>query len=105
MRHVLRTLFIEITSCLRMINTIARLNILGMLLIQIKKKKIYPGWHTPCYIESYITTVVYAMVFPASHTHRKGERKMKKLAIQLFVIGTIIATYTLPVLAMGGAGY
>jgi hypothetical protein len=30
---------------------------------------------------------------------------MKKLAIQVFVIGTIIATYALPVLAMGGPGY
>jgi hypothetical protein len=30
---------------------------------------------------------------------------MKKLAIQLFVIGTIIATYALPVLACGGGGY
>jgi hypothetical protein len=29
---------------------------------------------------------------------------MKKLAIQLFVIGSIIATYALPVLAKGGAG-
>jgi len=29
---------------------------------------------------------------------------MKKLAIQLMVIGTIIATYALPVLAMGGGG-
>jgi len=29
---------------------------------------------------------------------------MKKLAIQLFVIGTIIAIYALPVLATGGAG-
>ena len=34
----------------------------------------------------------------------KGEGKMKKLVIQLFVIGTIIATYALPVLAHGGAG-
>jgi hypothetical protein len=29
---------------------------------------------------------------------------MKKLAIQVFVIGTIIATYALPILASGGAG-
>jgi len=29
---------------------------------------------------------------------------MKKLAIQLFVIGTIIATYALPILAASGAG-
>ena len=58
-------------------------------------------------MENYITTVAYAIVFPASHTHRKRRRKnekMKKLAIQLFVIGTIIATYALPVLAMGGPG-
>jgi hypothetical protein len=29
---------------------------------------------------------------------------MKKLAIQVFVIGSIIAMYALPVLARGGAG-
>jgi hypothetical protein len=29
---------------------------------------------------------------------------MKKLALQLFLIGTLIATYALPVLAMGGGG-
>jgi hypothetical protein len=29
---------------------------------------------------------------------------MKKLAIHLFVIGTIIVTYALPVLAIGGGG-
>jgi hypothetical protein len=29
---------------------------------------------------------------------------MKKLAIQLFIIGTIVATYALPVLAAGGSG-
>jgi hypothetical protein len=34
----------------------------------------------------------------------KKEKKMKKLAIHLFVIGTIIATYALPVLAAGNAG-
>ena len=33
-----------------------------------------------------------------------GGGKMKKLAIQVFIIGTIIATYALPVLASGGAG-
>jgi hypothetical protein len=44
-------------------------------------------------------------VFPAPKPTpiEKGE-KMKKLAIQLFVIGTIIATYALPLLACGGAG-
>jgi hypothetical protein len=30
---------------------------------------------------------------------------MKKLAIQVWVIGTIIATYALPVLAIGGGGF
>ena len=57
-------------------------------------------------MENYKTTVVYAFVFPASKpstVESKGE-KMKKLAIQIFVIGTIIATYALPVLAYGGAG-
>jgi hypothetical protein len=29
---------------------------------------------------------------------------MKKLVLQLFVIGTLVATYALPVLACGGAG-
>lgn len=29
---------------------------------------------------------------------------MKKLAIQVFIIGTILATYALPILACGGAG-
>ena len=29
---------------------------------------------------------------------------MKKLAVQLFIIGVIIATYALPVLASGGSG-
>jgi len=45
-------------------------------------------------------------VLPASKptTVEKGGEKMKKLAIQLFVIGTIIATYTLPVLACCGVG-
>jgi len=57
-------------------------------------------------MENYKTIVAYAFVFPASKstTVEKGGGKMKKLAIQLFVIGTIIATYALPVLAMGGGG-
>jgi len=29
---------------------------------------------------------------------------MKKIMIQLFIIGVVIATYALPVLANGGAG-
>ena len=29
---------------------------------------------------------------------------MKKLMVQLFIIGVVIATYALPVLANGGAG-
>ena len=29
---------------------------------------------------------------------------MKKLAVQLFIIGVIVATYALPVLASGGSG-
>jgi hypothetical protein len=55
---------------------------------------------------NYKTTITYAFVFPASKptTVETGGGKMKKLAIQLFVIGTIIATYALPVLAHGGAG-
>ena len=55
---------------------------------------------------NYKTTVTYAFVFPASKliTIETGGGKMKKLAIQLFVIGTIIAIYALPVLARGGAG-
>jgi hypothetical protein len=30
---------------------------------------------------------------------------MKKLAIQLFIIGTIVATYALPVLARGSGSF
>jgi hypothetical protein len=58
-------------------------------------------------MENYKTTVAYAFVLPAYKPTpiRKGGGKMKKLAIQLFVIGTIIATYALPVLARGGAGW
>ena len=57
-------------------------------------------------MENYKTIVTYAFVLPASKPTpiEKGEGKMKKLAIQLFVIGTIIATYALPVLAVGGGG-
>jgi len=45
-------------------------------------------------------------VFSASKPTPVGkEKKMKKLAIQLFVIGSIIAIYALPVLARGGGGY
>ena len=29
---------------------------------------------------------------------------MKKLAVQLFIIGVLVATYAMPVLASGGAG-
>jgi hypothetical protein len=29
---------------------------------------------------------------------------MKKLALQLFLIGALVASYALPVLAMGGGG-
>ena len=32
------------------------------------------------------------------------EAKMKKLMVQMFIIGVVIATYALPVLACGGAG-
>ena len=57
-------------------------------------------------MEIYKSTFVYAFVFPASEpiTVEPEGGKMKKLAIQLFVIGTILATYALPVLASGGAG-
>jgi len=57
-------------------------------------------------MENYKTTIAYAFVFPGSKpptVETEGE-KMKKLAIQLFVIGIIMATYALPVLAMGGPG-
>ena len=57
-------------------------------------------------MENYKTTLAYAFVFLDSKpptVETEGE-KMKKLAIQLFVIGTIIATYALPVLACGGCG-
>ena len=29
---------------------------------------------------------------------------MKKLAVQLFIIGVLVATYAMPVLASGGSG-
>jgi hypothetical protein len=57
-------------------------------------------------MENYKTILAYAFVFPGSKpptVETEGE-KMKKLAIQLFVIGIIMATYALPVLAMGGSG-
>ena len=57
-------------------------------------------------MENYKTIFVYAFVFPDSKpptVETEGE-KMKKLTIQLFVIGIIMATYALPVLAMGGPG-
>ncbi len=58
-------------------------------------------------MENYKTTVTYAFLSHASKPTpiEKGEGKMKKLAIQVFVIGTILATYALPVLARGGAGW
>ena len=58
-------------------------------------------------MENYKTTATYAFVFPAFKPTpvETGGGKMKKLAIQLFVIGTIIATYALPVLARGGGGF
>ena len=69
--------------------------------------KIFIGWHTPCFMENYKTTATYAFVLSASKptTAETEGGKMKKLAIQVFVIGTIIATYALPVLARGGAGW
>ena len=57
-------------------------------------------------MENYKTTLAYAIVVPGSKpptVETEGET-MKKLAIQLFVIGIIMATYALPVLAMGGPG-
>ncbi|MEA3437972.1 MAG: hypothetical protein U9R43_16030 [Thermodesulfobacteriota bacterium] len=41
-----------------------------------------------------------------SQIFNKGqkEEKMKKLMVQLFIIGVVIATYALPVMACGGAG-
>jgi hypothetical protein len=69
--------------------------------------KVFISWHAPCFIENHKTTLAYAFVFPTSNltTVETGGEKMKKLAIQLFVIGTIIATYALPVLARGGPGF
>jgi len=36
--------------------------------------------------------------------NQEKEEKMKKLMVQLFIIGVVMATYALPVLANGGAG-
>jgi hypothetical protein len=57
-------------------------------------------------MENNKTTPVHAFVPPASQppTVEKGGEKMRKFAIQVFIIGTIIATYALPVLARGGGG-
>jgi len=56
-------------------------------------------------MENYKTTVTYAFVFASKPTIVETEGgKMKKLAIHLFVIGTILATYALPVLAAGNGG-
>jgi hypothetical protein len=38
------------------------------------------------------------------HQLTKGEIIMKKFFVQLFVIGSMIATFALPVLAAGGGG-
>jgi hypothetical protein len=38
------------------------------------------------------------------HQGKKRGKAMKKLAIQLFLVGAFIATYALPVLAHGGGG-
>jgi hypothetical protein len=35
---------------------------------------------------------------------RRRGKNMKKIMLQLFVIGALIATYALPVLAYGGGG-
>jgi len=35
---------------------------------------------------------------------KKREIKMKKMMLQLFVLGALLATYALPVLAAGGGG-
>jgi hypothetical protein len=59
-------------------------------------------------MEIYKTTVAYASTLPTSKSttiEKKKEKKMKKLASQLFIIGTIVATYALPVLAVGGGGF
>ena len=58
-------------------------------------------------MENYKTTVTYAFeLYTSKSTTIETEGgKMKKLAIQLFVIGTIIATYALPVLARGGGSF
>ena len=75
-------------------------------MVRLRKNKILLVWHTACFMENYKTTIAYAFVFPASNLTTVGKKggKMKKLAIKVLVIGTIIATYALPVLAVGGAG-
>ena len=58
-------------------------------------------WHVPC--SECITLSVQTFYQPDQKQSTK-EVEMKKLAVQLFIIGVIVATYALPVLASGGSG-
>jgi len=46
----------------------------------------------------------HLLIYSHSFNEGKKEEKMKKLMVQLFIIGVVIATYALPVLACGGGG-
>ena len=46
----------------------------------------------------------YLLIHSQNFNKGQKEEKMKKLMVQLFIIGVVIATYALPVLANGGAG-
>jgi Na+/serine symporter len=51
-----------------------------------------------------VVKVFIFVIHQLSINKRQKEERMKKLMIQLFVIGIVIAAYALPVLAFGGGG-
>jgi hypothetical protein len=56
-------------------------------------------------LQNYSRVCFYAFYIQIHNHREKGGEEMKKLAIQIVVIGTMVATYALPILAAGGAGY
>ena len=51
-----------------------------------------------------VAVTQYLLIDSQNFNKGQKEEKMKKLMVQLFIIGVVIATYALPVLASGGAG-
>jgi hypothetical protein len=50
------------------------------------------------------TTACLERIFRHQQPRTNKEKKMKKLALQLFVWATVIAVYVTPILACGGGG-